>query len=83
MEGSSYRNFFLPGEGTIWNEMTAAYVNEGRTKEVPSLFILMESDGFEADAITYNTILAGPARNGQRTDAYRLLSMMLLSRFES
>ncbi|KAK9270931.1 hypothetical protein L1049_026518 [Liquidambar formosana] len=61
----------------MWNEMIAAYVNEGKMDAALGLLNLMQNDGFKPDVITYNTILAGHARNGQKTEAFKLLSDMV------
>ncbi|XP_058078679.1 pentatricopeptide repeat-containing protein At5g04780, mitochondrial-like [Magnolia sinica] len=57
---------------SVWNEMIAAYVNEGKMKEAMELLWLMQNDGLKPDLITYNTLLAGYARNGQKDEALEL-----------
>jgi len=42
----------------------------------------MENDGLRPDVITYNTLLAGNARNGQKKEAYELLSEMVRMGFK-
>jgi pentatricopeptide repeat protein len=37
----------------------------------------MENKGLRPDVITYNTLLAGNARNRQKKEAYELLSEMV------
>ena len=62
---------------TMWNEMIAAFANEGNMKEALELLRLMLNDGPKPDIISFNTILAGHARNGQKDEAYELLSEMV------
>lgn len=62
---------------TVWNEMIAAYVNEGKMKKALEFLRLMENDGFRPDVITYNTLLAGTAKCGQKREAYELLFEMV------
>ena len=62
---------------TMWNEMIAAYVNEGKVENALGLLTLMQKDGWKPDVITYNTILSGHARNGLKTQALELLSEMV------
>ncbi|KAF8404189.1 hypothetical protein HHK36_009071 [Tetracentron sinense] len=64
----------------VWNEMIAAYVNEGKMRESVELLYSMQSDGLKPDVITYNTMLAGYARKGQKNEAFELLSEMVRKR---
>ncbi|KAL6317451.1 hypothetical protein AAG906_030204 [Vitis piasezkii] len=61
----------------MWNEMIAAYVNEGKVEDALGLLRSMQKDGWKPDVITYNTILSGHARNGLKTQASELLSEMV------
>ncbi|KAK6939805.1 Pentatricopeptide repeat [Dillenia turbinata] len=61
----------------LYNEMIAAYVNEGNIEGAFSLLQLMQKEGLKPDLITYNTLLAGYSRKGQKNDAYELLSQMV------
>ncbi|XP_052201710.1 pentatricopeptide repeat-containing protein At1g19720-like [Diospyros lotus] len=60
----------------LWNEMIAAYVDEGKMDAALALLRSMQNDGLRPDEITYNTILAGHARHGRKNEAYDLLSEM-------
>lgn len=55
---------------TIWNEMIAAYTDQGRMSMVSELLQLMEKDGSPPNIITYNTILSAHARNGDKDQAF-------------
>lgn len=62
---------------TLWNEMIAAYVNDGKINEAVGLLRSMRNEGtIKPDVITYNTVLSGYARNGQKNEACELLSEM-------
>ncbi|KAL6010660.1 hypothetical protein ACLOJK_001098 [Asimina triloba] len=60
----------------LWNEMIAAYANEGKTEQARELLRLMQIDGLKPDLITYNTLLAVYARKGQRDEAFELFPEM-------
>ena len=60
----------------IWNEMIAAYMNEGNVGAGMKLFNSMKHAGPKPDVITYNTILAAYARDGKKNEAYELLIEM-------
>ncbi|GMN39756.1 hypothetical protein TIFTF001_008988 [Ficus carica] len=62
---------------TMWNEMIAAFMNEGKMTKALELLRLMQNDGPKPDVISFNTILAGHARIGQKDEAYELLSEMV------
>lgn len=53
----------------IWNEMIAAYTNEGNAGAGMKLFNSMKDAGPKPDVITYNTILAAYARDGKKNEA--------------
>ncbi|KAJ8445148.1 hypothetical protein Cgig2_029520 [Carnegiea gigantea] len=61
---------------TIWNEMIAAYPNEGNAGARMELFNSTKEAGPKPDVITYNTILAAYARDGKKNEAYELLNEM-------
>ncbi|PON76642.1 Tetratricopeptide-like helical domain containing protein [Parasponia andersonii] len=61
----------------MWNEMIAAFVNEGKMKKAFELLRLMQNNGPKPDVISFNTMLAGHARNGQKDEAYELLAEMV------
>ena len=62
---------------TLWNEIIATYVNQGRTSQALERFRSMQHHGLRPDVVTYNTLLAGYAKNGQKVEAYNLLTEML------
>ncbi|RXH90876.1 hypothetical protein DVH24_006821 [Malus domestica] len=62
---------------SMWNEMAAAYVNAGEANKGIELVRVMHSHGIKPDAVSYNTILAGHARNVQINEAYELLYEMV------
>lgn len=62
---------------TLWNEIIAAYVNQGKVSQALERFRSMQHHGLKPDVVTYNTLLAGHAKNGQKVEAYKLLSEML------
>lgn len=61
---------------TLWNEIIATYVNQGRTSQALERFRSMQNHGPKPDVVTYNTLLAGHAKIGQKVEAYKLLSEM-------
>lgn len=61
----------------MWNEIIAAFVNEGNMKKALERLRLMQNDGPKPDVISFNTLFAGYARNGQKHEAYELLSEMV------
>lgn len=61
----------------MWNEMIAAFVNEGELAKALEHLRLMQNNGSKPDVISYNTILSGHARNGQKDEAYELLTEMV------
>lgn len=61
----------------MWNEMIAVYVNERKMEKALKLLRLMQTNGSKPDEISYNTILSGHARNGQKKEVYELLSEMV------
>lgn len=66
----------------MWNEMMAAYVNDGKIDSALRLFKSMQNDGIQPDEFSYNTLLAGLARNGYKNEAYSLLSEMVSTNLE-
>lgn len=62
---------------TLWNEIIASYVNQGKTSQALERFRSMQHHGLKPDVVTYNTLLAGHAKNGQKVEAFKLLSEML------
>ncbi|KAK3032528.1 hypothetical protein RJ639_036443 [Escallonia herrerae] len=60
----------------VWNEMIAAYANEGKMDAAFGLLISMQCDGLQPDEITYNTLLAAHARRGKKNEAYALVDEM-------
>ncbi|KAM2220545.1 hypothetical protein ACFX1S_019745 [Malus domestica] len=61
---------------SMWNEMIAAYVNEGEANKGLELLRAMHHHGLKPDVVSYNTILTGHARSGQINEAYELLYEM-------
>ncbi|KAF7816921.1 pentatricopeptide repeat-containing protein [Senna tora] len=61
---------------SVWNEMIAAYVDEGKVGKAMELLRLMQNEGLRPDLITYNILLAGHARYKQTNEIHRLLSEM-------
>ncbi|KAA0064811.1 pentatricopeptide repeat-containing protein [Cucumis melo var. makuwa] len=62
---------------TLWNEIIATYVNQGKNSQALERFRSMQHHGLKPDVVTYNTLLAGYAKNGKKVEAYELLSDML------
>lgn len=61
---------------SMWNEIIAAYVDEGKVEKAMELLRLMQNEGLKPDLITYNTLLAGHARYKQKKEIHKLLSEM-------
>uniref|UniRef100_A0A1D1XEG9 Pentatricopeptide repeat-containing protein At1g20230 n=1 Tax=Anthurium amnicola TaxID=1678845 RepID=A0A1D1XEG9_9ARAE len=61
---------------TVWNEMIAAYANEGNLNKALHFLQLMLEDELKPDIITYNTVLSAYARSGQKSEAFKLFSEM-------
>ncbi|KAM0971682.1 hypothetical protein FF1_019589 [Malus domestica] len=62
---------------SMWNEMIAAYVNEGEANKGLELLRAMHHHGLKPDVVSYNTLLTGHARSGQINEAYELLYEMV------
>ncbi|KAM2668527.1 hypothetical protein EV2_020116 [Malus domestica] len=62
---------------SMWNEMIAAYVNEGEANKGLELLRAMHHHGLKPDVVSYNTVLTGHARSGQINEAYELLYEMV------
>lgn len=58
----------------VLNEMTAAYVDEHKMDAARSILKSMQDYGLKPDEVSFNTLLAGHARNGEKNEAYELLS---------
>lgn len=61
---------------SVWNEMIAAYVDEGKVEKAMKLLRLMQNRGPKPDLITYNILLAGHARYKGKSEIHKLLSEM-------